>query len=107
MAFKGDTAEQESLQCLACAAYQRLGDKLDITTLRRLMVNGNFKSTKHDDNDTIWDNVGISNRVKTNLSKWANKPQGEAFLDKWLNSSIWVAKSLDVDNIYQGNNYRF
>ena len=40
MAFKGDTAEQESLQCLACAAYQKLGDKLDLITLRRLMVQG-------------------------------------------------------------------
>ena len=64
MAFKGDTAEQESLQCLACAAYQKLGDELDLITLRRLMVQGKFKSTKHDDNDTIWDNVGITNRVK-------------------------------------------
>ena len=107
MAFKGDTAEQESLQCLACAAYQKLGDKLDITTLRRLMVQGKFKSTKHDDNDIIWDNVGITDRVKRNLSTWAHNPQGEAFLDKWLNSSIWVAKSLKVDNIYSGNNYKF
>ena len=107
MAFKGDTAEQESLQCLACAAYQKLGDELDLITLRRLMVQGKFKSTKHDDNDAIWDNVGITNKVKQNLSTWAHKPQGEAFLNKWLNSSIWVAKALDLDNIYQGNNYRF
>ena len=107
MGFKGSTPEQESLQCLACAAYQKLGNKLDLITLRRLMVNGDFNSTKHDDNDTIWDNVGIEEKVMTNIAKWAHDPLGEAFLDKWINSSLWVAQSLKADNIYQGNNYRF
>ena len=100
MAFKGDTAEQESLQCLACAAYQRLGDELNDVTLRRLMVQGKFKSTKHDDNDIIWDNVGITDRVKKNIADWSHNPQGEDFLNKWVNSSIWVAKSLKYDNHY-------
>ena len=65
--MKIDTVHQESLQCLGCAAYQELGDALDVKTLWKLMYGGNQKVEKHPDNDVIWDSVGIDSRIKNNL----------------------------------------
>ena len=109
--MKIDTVHQESLQCLGCAAYQELGDALDVKTLWKLMYGGNQKVEKHPDNDVIWDSVGIDSRIKKQLIVWAEQgtknDKEEKYLKKWLNSSIWVAKALKNDNIYEGSDYRF
>ena len=38
--FDDKTIHQESLQCLACAAWQKIGNDLDADILRQLMYQG-------------------------------------------------------------------
>ncbi len=106
--FDDKTKHQESLQCLACAAYQKLGNDLDADILRQLMFEGTGGAKLHQYNDAIWENVGIDHNIRTNLHDWAavdNRNDKKLF--KWLQSSIWVAKAIDGDNRYGGGIYKF
>jgi len=69
--FDDKTKHQESLQCLACAAYQKLGNDLDADILRQLMFEGTGGAKLHQYNDAIWENVGIDPNIRINLHDWA------------------------------------
>ncbi len=106
--FKDETKHQESLQCLACSAYQKLGNDLDADILRQLMFEGTGGAKLHQYNDAIWENVGIDHNIRTSLHDWAAVDEdNDKKLYKWLQSSVWVAKAIDGDNRYGGGIYKF
>ena len=107
MAFDGKIPEQESLQCLACAGLQKIGDNFNIDDLRQLMKQGKGSGEAHPDNNDIWDHVKLDSTTQGNIFHWGNSPSRERFLVKWLNSSLWVAKSLKAEQIYKGDDYIF
>ena len=98
------TNHQESLQCLACAAFRKLGS-LDYNTLITLMKQN--INNPGDQADAIWDNVGIDETTKRGLSSWATDPGNKKLLDTWVYSSVYVAESLNGDNHFKSGDYVF
>tara|TARA_R100001594_G_scaffold52544_1_gene86030 strand:+ start:679 stop:2499 length:1821 start_codon:yes stop_codon:yes gene_type:complete len=106
--FKDETVHQESLQCLACAAYQKLGNDLDADILRQLMFEGTRGAKLHEYNKVIWENVGIHSNIRTKLHQWAAVDEkNDAKLYKWLQSSVWVAEAIANDSRYGNGLYKF
>lgn len=102
-----DPETSESLQCLACAGLQEIGNTFNVDDLRQLMIQGRFKKTAHEDNDKVWDRVKIANMAANSLAAWGNNPSNEKLLNTWLDSSVEIAKSLAGDSNFKGNDYVF
>ena len=102
-----DPETSESLQCLACAGLQEIGNTFNVDDLRQLMIQGKFKKTAHEDNDKVWDRVKITNIAVKNLAAWGNNPFDEKLLNTWLDSSVEIAKSLANDSNFKGKSYVF
>ena len=102
-----DPETSESLQCLACAGLQEIGNKFNVDDLRQLMIQGKFKTTAHQDNDKVWDRVKIADIAVKNLSFWGHDPSNEKLLNTWLDSSVEIAKSLASDSNFKGRGYLF
>ena len=106
--FDDKTKHQESLQCLACAAWQKIGNDLDADILRQLMFEGTGGAKLHQYNDAIWENVGIDPNIRTNLHDWAAVDnRNDKKLYKWLQSSVWVAEAIANDDRYGNGLYKF
>ena len=102
-----DPETSESLQCLACAGLQEIGNTFNVDDLRQLMIQGKFKKTAHEDNDKVWDRVKITNKSVKNLSFWGHDPSDENLLNTWLDSSVEIAKALAGDSNFKGKGYVF
>ena len=102
-----DPETSESLQCLAFAGLQEIGNTFNVDDLRQLMIQGRFKKTAHEDNDKVWDRVKIANMAANSLAAWGNNPSNEKLLNTWLDSSVEIAKSLAGDSNFKGNDYVF
>ena len=102
-----DPETSESLQCLACAGLQEIGNKFNVDDLRQLMMQGNFGNAAHSDNDKVWDRVRISRTGELNLAAWAHDPSDENLLNNWLDSSVAIANSLKGDSNFKGKGYVF
>ena len=102
-----DPETSESLQCLACAGLQEIGNKFNVDDLRQLMIQGKFKTTAHQDNDKVWDRVKITDIAVKNLSFWGHDPSNEKLLNTWLDSSVEIAKALAGDSNFKGKGYVF
>ena len=95
---QGATAQTESLQCLACAALQELGD-LNELTLHNLMQKKNRNAKDYiQEQGAIYDNVRISSKVQREMEDWGKRPGNSKKLQEWLRSSVTVAKSLRDNN---------
>ena len=106
--FNDKTDHQESLQCLACAAWQKIGNDLDADILRQLMYQGTDGVKLHQYHKVIWENVGIADKTRTDLHRWAAvDKRNDAKLYKWLQSSVWVAEAIAGDNRYGSGLYKF
>ena len=102
-----DPETSESLQCLACAGLQEIGNTFNADDLRQLMIQGKFKKTAHPDNDAVWDRVKITNIAVKNLAAWGHDPSDENGLNTWLDSSVEIAKALAGDSNFKGKGYVF
>ena len=102
-----DPETSESLQCLACAGLQEIGNTFNVDDLRQLMIQGQYKKTAHEDNDKVWSRVKITNVALKNLAAWGHDPSDEKLLNTWLDSSVEIAKSLANDSNFKGKGYVF
>ncbi len=102
-----DPETSESLQCLACAGLQEIGNTFNVDDLRQLMMQGKFGNAAHSDNDKVWDRVRISRTGESNLADWAHDPSDENLLNNWLDSSYAIANSLKGDSNFKGKGYVF
>jgi len=93
----------ESLQCIACAAHQVLGDGLGHQDLLQLM------RKSHQQQSTIAQSFGIDDRIHDTLERWSNvsSKSDQKLLVEWLDSSIWISKSLRQSQYFDGSNYVF
>ena len=106
--FDDKTIHQESLQCLACAAWQKIGNDLDADILRQLMYQGTDGVKLHQYHKVIWENVGIEDNIRKSFELWAAvDKKNDAKLYKWLQSSVWVAEAIANDDRYGNGLYKF
>lgn len=80
----------ETLQCIACAGRQEIGNSFNTEDLKKLMrQDGSHLMETH-----VYNNVGIEHKYMQNVKDWVTNPAKPDLLDEWLNSSVWIANSL-------------
>lgn len=80
----------ETLQCIACAGRQEIGNSFNIEDLKKLMrQDGSHLMETH-----VYNNVGIERKYMQNVKDWVTDPAKPDLLNEWLNSSVWIANSL-------------
>ena len=102
-----DTAK-ETLQCVACAARLNsgLGSTLNYSSLVQVMK----QDSSIPNINTIWDNIGTTQKVTNELAAWANSRKSsseQTVFDEWVDSSVWVAESLYNDSHFESGDYKF
>ena len=97
------TEVRESLQCLACAAQQEM-NVFNVDILRKLMLEAQTKSSMVDGESVgkTWDKCVVSFRALSQFVTWADvtdqTKSSEKLLNRWLDSSVYIAKALSNNN---------
>ena len=92
----------ETLQCIACAGLQEIGSSFDVNDLKDLMR----QDRTHNKEQAVYQHVGIESKYKNNVKDWVDDPAKPELLDEWLDSSIWIARSLFQKGLGSGK-YKF
>jgi len=106
------TEVRESLQCLACAAQQEM-TVFNADILRKLMLEAQTKSSMVDGESVgkTWDKCVVSFRALSQFVTWADVTDqtkaSEKLLNRWLDSSVYIAKALSNNNKFKKNDYTF
>ena len=96
-----EPSTQESLQCLASAGLQEIGESFSEEDLLTLMKG------EHEKQELIKLRCGIDWSVmERRFKEWSTNPSNPADLKRWTYSSLTVAKSLR-DSTYLQGNYTF
>ena len=93
----------ETLQCIACAGLQEIGPSFDVGDLRDLMR----QDGTHNKENAVYQHVGIESKYATMVRDWVTDPAKPDLLVSWLDSSVWVAQSLESSQYMSGGGYIF
>ena len=95
-----DPGVTESLQCLACAARQVIGNDFNYSDLQQVMVGEHAKQSE------IVAHTRIDAEYYRSLDSWAKDPSDPKLLEEWINSCIWVSNAL-ISSSYLVGQYVF
>mgnify|MGYP001357861301 CR=1 FL=1 len=96
-----EPSTQESLQCLACAGNQEINN-FGYEDMQKLMLG------THEKQSAVERFAGIDwSKMRPRFVEFASDPAKPDELEAWINSSIWVAESLESSQYLSGGGYMF